>query len=302
VKRVLKILGIILGVLLVVIVILAIVVFFLSNSALNKTVEIEVASVEIPEGDDDALARGEYLAQSIGLCTECHGPTLAGDNVFDEQPFGAVDAPNLTSGEGGTGDFVGEDFVRAIRHGVGPDGKRLLIMPSEFYTNFSEEDLGSIIAYLKSLPPQDNEVSDPGLLIMRAFLVLAEDDFFEYEKIDHEAPLPDAVEEGITEEYGAYLASIGCAICHGDNFSGRNFEQEAGFIAPNLTPGGRVADYTLDDFMVVFREGVTLDGKVIDEEEEMPWASLGNMTDDDLEAIFTFLQSLPPLEDEEEAE
>jgi mono/diheme cytochrome c family protein len=167
-KRLLKILGAILGALLVVIVVLAIAVFFLSNSELNKTVEVEIASVEIPEPDDDVLARGEYLTRSVGLCVECHGPTLAGDNLIDEPIFAVVNAPNLTPGEGGTGNFTDEDFVRAIRHGVGPDGTRLLIMPSEIFVRFSEEDLGAIIAYLRSLPPQDNDLDDVSAVIARA--------------------------------------------------------------------------------------------------------------------------------------
>ena len=214
--------------------------------------------------------------------------------------MGSLYAPNLTSGEGGTGDFTDEDFVRAIRHGVGPDGKRLAIMPSEFYTGFSEEDLGAIIAYLKSLPPQDNEVGDPNLRLGRAFVVIGADDVFEYEKIDHDAPLPDAVEEGITPEYGEYLASIICTACHGDSLSGGTLPL-GGPSAPNITPGGLLADYSLDDFFAVFREGMTKDGRKIDDEESMPWSDLGGMTDDDLEAIYVFLQSLPALEDEQEA-
>jgi len=298
-KRVLKYIGIFLGVVLAVIVVLAIIVFFLSNSELNKTVEVEAASVEIPEPDDDILARGEYLARHVALCVECHGPTLAGDAMIDEPPFGTLNAPNLTSGEGGTADFTDEDFVRAIRHGVGPDGKRLIIMPSKQFGNISEEDLGAIIAYLHSLPPQDNDIGDSSLMIFRAFIVMAADDFFEYEKIDHEAALPEAVEADVTAEYGEYLANITCSGCHGESFSGYAFPG-GGSTTPNLTPGGPLADYTLEDFRAVFAEGIALDGREIDD-EEMPWAAIGGMTEDDIEAIFVFLQSLEPLEDLEEA-
>jgi hypothetical protein len=67
-----------------------------------------------------------------------------------------------------------------------------------------------------------------------------------------------------------------------------------------LTPGGPLADYTLDDFLTVFSEGTAMDGREIDD-EDMPWAAFGGMTDDDLESIFTFLQSLDALEDKAEA-
>jgi len=298
-KRVLKILGIILGVLVVVIVVLAIIIFFLSNSQLNKKVEVQAESIEIPEPTDEVLARGEYLTHYVGVCIECHGPTLAGDNMIDVPIFAVVNAPNLTPGQGGTGNFTDEDFVRAIRHGVGPDGKRLLIMPSSDFANFSEEDLGAVIAYLKSLPPQDHVVDGNSYIIGRALMVMSPSDFFEYENIDHTAPFPPAVEEGVTAEYGGYLASIACAGCHGTNYSGRSFPG-GGETSANLTPAGPLADYTFDDFLKVFHEGVALDGREIDT-DNMPWATFGSMTDDDLEAIFTFLQTLPPQEDKQEA-
>jgi mono/diheme cytochrome c family protein len=296
-RRILKYLGIFLGIVLAVIVVLAIVVFFISNSELNKTVEVEIASVEIPEPDDDVLARGEYLARHVGVCMECHGPTLAGSNLIDVPIFAVVNPPNLTSGEGGTADFTDEDFVRAIRHGVGPDGKRLLIMPSSDYARFSEEDLGAVIAYVQSLPPQDTEVGGHSLVIARAMLAMAPSDFLEYENIDHSAPLPPAIEEGVTAEYGEYLAGIACAGCHGESYSGKSIPG-AGITSVNLTPGGPLADYTLDDFRTVFSEGIAMDGREISD-DDMPWAAFGGMTEDDLEAVFIFLQSLDALEDEE---
>ena len=67
-------------------------------------------------------------------------------------------ASNLTSGLGGKGrEYTDIDFVRAIRHGIGKDRKSLVIMPSQYFNKFSDEDVGAIVAYLKSLPPVDNE-------------------------------------------------------------------------------------------------------------------------------------------------
>ena len=72
---------------------------------------------------------------------------------IDDPALGRVIAPNLTRGRGGVGaTFSDADFVRAIRHGVDPSGRPLLIMPADDYTHFSDADLGMIIAYVRSLP------------------------------------------------------------------------------------------------------------------------------------------------------
>ena len=89
----------------------------------------------------------------------CHGDNLAGDTLVDDFAFARIAASNLTSGRGGIGGTYSDiDYVRAIRHGVGNDGKGLPIMPSEAFNKFSDHDLGAMIAYLKTLPPVDNEV------------------------------------------------------------------------------------------------------------------------------------------------
>src|SRR6185295_1565123 len=83
----------------------------------------------------------------------CHGPTLGGKVFVDDPALGRVIAPNLTRGRGGVGaTFSDADFVRAIRHGVDPSGRQLLIMPSDDYNEFSDADLGAIVAYVRSLP------------------------------------------------------------------------------------------------------------------------------------------------------
>ena len=65
----------------------------------------------------------------------------------------SIPTPNLTSGAGGVGATnTDEDWVRAIRHGVGHDGRALWVMPSLSFSRLSDEDLGALIAYLESRP------------------------------------------------------------------------------------------------------------------------------------------------------
>ena len=112
----------------------------------------------MPSGPE-AIERGRHYVESIGLCSACHGDNLAGDILEEDALFGTLAAPNLTSGLGGIGRvYTDIDYVRTIRHGVKPDGTSVVIMPSQYFNGIGDDDLGALIAYLKSLSPIDNEV------------------------------------------------------------------------------------------------------------------------------------------------
>jgi mono/diheme cytochrome c family protein len=208
-------------------------------------------------------------------------------------------ASNLTGGLGGAGDeYTDADWVRAIRYGVGPDGKPLLFMPSGEFWYLSDYDLGAVIAFVKSQPAVDNEL--PGnqvALVLRAFYLLTGGiPLLAPELIDLEAPRPAAPEPGVTEEYGRYLA-VSCVGCHGEGFSGGPIPGAPPDWPPamNLTPGGELAGWTEAQFIQVMRTGVTPSGHAI-ENEYMPWKTIAKMTDNELKALFLFLQSLPARE------
>ncbi len=157
--KVLKWVGIVLGGLVGLVVVAFLIVVFMSAGRLNKSYDIQLATIAVPTGNEEAVERGRHLTVVTGICTECHGENFQGDIIADDALCCRVVASNLTAGKGGIGgSYSDSDFVRAIRHGVGPDGKPLLIMPSNFFNNYNDDDLGAIIAYLKSLPPVDSEL------------------------------------------------------------------------------------------------------------------------------------------------
>ena len=295
--RILRILGIIVGVLVMLLVIAVIAVIFLSNSALNEEFDVTAENITIPD-DAGTIARGDYLVHNVAACIECHGDNLEGDAAWiDDGVLGKIGTPNLTSGEGGVGaEYTDVDWVRSIRHGVNPDGQGLLIMPSIDYHKFTEADLASVIAYIKSLEPVNNDSHDISLTGGRLFLLLARDDFVTARKIDHSEAFAEPIERGATAEYGAYLASIACQGCHGEDYNGLSFPG-GGTPAANLTPGGKLADYSEADFFEVLRTGVTPEDRTLDP-DEMPWTVFAGMEEDDMRAIFLFLQSLPAMEDQ----
>ena len=100
---------------------------------------------------------GKRIFQYRG-CEACHGEDLEGLVYMDNPALGKVITPNLTTGPGGIGDErTDEDLVRAIQHGLRPDGTPLLFMPSTEFYYLSDADLGRVLAYIRSMPPVDNE-------------------------------------------------------------------------------------------------------------------------------------------------
>jgi mono/diheme cytochrome c family protein len=189
--------------------------------------------------------------------------------------------------------------ARAIRHGVSHDGRGLALMPSGIFYYLSDEDLGALIAYLKSLPPMDNELPKSELgPLGRVMLALGqlppEVTVPDVHVIDHYAPRPVPPEPGVTVEYGEYLANS-CTLCHGANLNGQTIREGPNvYVALNLTPGGEVGCWSEEQFIATMRTGVTPGGHPL--KDFMPWKYFGQMTDDEIKAVWLYLQSLPALE------
>lgn len=223
--------------------------------------------------DANAVARGKHIA-AIWSCTKCHGANLGGylmtkdpiDGTFPT--LGAIPAPNLTSGKGGVGrTYSDADWVRAIRHGVKPDGRGEIFMYD--YSALDDRDLGDLIAYLKQSTPVDSEYREknygpliPVVLGLGIFSQAAE-------QIDHRAPRAADPAPGATKEYGKYISAL-CGDCHGR------------LVAP--LHGG----WSRTDFMRLVRTGVLPNGTRLG--QAMPPNLYGEMTDTELEALWLYLQ------------
>ena len=269
--KILKWVGITLGGLIGVIIIAAVVLYFIGSSKINKTYDVEVVAVTVPT-DDQAIERGRHFVEAVALCQECHGQDLSGEDKLEEDTlFGTYSPRNLTPGRGGIGGtFSDIDYVRAIRHGIGKDGKALVIMPAEFFNKISDSDLGAIIAFLKNLPPVDNEVPETSLGPLGRIFTVLESSLLPTTLIDHDAPRPAEPQPGVTVEYGRYM-TIMCSLCHGDALSGGSVpgDEPDAPPAPNLTPGGGLARWSEADFINTLRTGNTPDGRSLDS-ENMP--------------------------------
>lgn len=295
-KQAFKWIAVALGCLVLVIGVTATVLYSIGRARLNQTYEITVAAA-YTSNNAETLARGEHLVEAVVACGECHGEGFRGQAFFNEPAIGTVVSANLTGGEGGIArEYSDDDWIRAIRHGIDPAGRPLLVMPAQHFQNMSAADLGAIIAYLKTVPPVDHVPPATKLTPLTYILVALGqfDDNIPAEYIDHEAPLPQAPVEDATLAYGEYLVGIApCRDCHGTELTGG----QAGPgepIGPNLTPSGELGGWSEADFFQLIRTGRTPSGRQIN--DFMPWRFYSQMTDTELAAIWLYLQSLEPLQ------
>jgi cytochrome c553 len=289
------VLGSLIGLLLLVLIALYVIGTVKWNRIRGRVYDVPTETITIPT-DPTSIARGEHIA-TIRICGYCHTETLSGQS--DSVPGLVTFAfPNLTPGLGGIGDTnTDEDWVRAIRHGVGHDGRGLILMPSRILYELSDEDLVDLIAYLKSLPPVDNELPSTklgplGRVMMALGQLPADATTPAVTVIDHYGRRPIMPEPGVTVEYGKYLA-LSCTLCHGTNLNGQLIRTDAEYLAPNLTPGGELHYWSEEGFMRTLQTGVTPSGHQL--KDAMPWKYFGQMTDDELKAVWMYLQSLPAL-------
>ena len=155
-RKTLKWTGIVVGSLLGVLLLGILGLYAAGQMRLNKVYEVPFRTVALPE-DAESLAEGKRIFQYRG-CEACHGEDLEGLVYMDNPALGKVITPNLTTGPGGIGDErTDEDLVRAIQHGIRPDGTPLLFMPSTEFYYLSDADLGRVLAYIRSMPPVDND-------------------------------------------------------------------------------------------------------------------------------------------------
>ncbi|CAM3787835.1 c-type cytochrome [Roseateles saccharophilus] len=260
----------------------------------ERRIDVRAEAIALPT-EAAALERGRYLFSSRG-CAECHGADGAGRKVIDGGGM-LVIAPHIGPGPGAvTANYRVEDWVRAIRHGVKPDGRPLLIMPSEDYNRLTDADVGALVAYAKQLPAMSHGetalIRFPPPVRVLYGLGLIQD---AAAKIDHSLPPAAPVPEGPTAEHGRYVAQM-CMGCHGPGYSGGKIPGGPPDwpAAANLTPGSdsvmmeRYA--SVDAFMAMMKSGRRPSGEAI---PVMPFPSLSQLNEVDLRGLHAFLKTLP---------
>ena len=266
----------------------------LADTRMQRKVEVAVQPVAL-RTDAQSLQRGKYLFASRG-CVDCHGADGGGRVFVDDGKGLRIKGPNISTGAGSVvAQYQPQDWVRTVRHGVAPSGRPLMVMPSEDYNRFTDDDLAALVAYVKSLPPANGgpaEVSLPLVpRVLYGFGAIPD----AASKIDHGKPPQQPVPEGVTLEHGAYVANM-CLGCHGPQLTGGRIPGGPPDwpAAANLRPGQGtgMAQYPhAQDLMKLFKTGKRPDGSQV---KVMPFESLREMSETDVRALHLYLQSLKP--------
>ena len=286
-KRVLKWIGIGLGGLLGIVILAYAVIWALSASRLNRTYEVMADfSLNVPD-DPESVAEGGRLFTI--MCQSCHGEDLAGQTESDLM-FGQIFIANLTNGSGGIGrTHSDEDIARSVWYGVKPDGSPTVLMPPELSPAINMADMENLIAYIRSVPPVDTDYPEmrPGPM-MRVMHATDQFPLVTAERTDMDTPPPAATAPDEVLAYGAQRAAF-CTACHGTDFTGIEM-----MGSPNITPHETaVGNWTEEEFSRAIREGVRPDGTEIS--ADMPWETMSYYSDEEVHAIWTYLQTVEPV-------
>jgi mono/diheme cytochrome c family protein len=265
----------------------------MGDRKLARHVDVAVAPVAL-RSDAASIERGGYLFRSRG-CGDCHGMDGAGAVVVDDGAL-HVRSPDITPAPTGVvAGYAPVDWVRTIRHGVKPDGRPVMIMPSEEYNRLVDADLAAIVAYVRQLAPATGARAEVRLPMPVKALYAAGVVRDASEKIDHSLAPAQPVPEGITTAHGAYVAN-GCIGCHGARLTGGKIAgappdwPPAARLAPG--PGSALDRYpSAEPFMAMLKTGKRPDGSSVS--KVMPFVSLKEMNEVDVRALYLHLRSLP---------
>ncbi len=287
-KKVAKWVLLTVGGLLCIVLVFYVVIYFKTESTINKTYQVKTQPISIPN-DSASYMRGKKIATNRG-CMGCHGIELAGGEAFfdEHNPLGVLYASNITSGNGGI-QYADSDWIKVLRHGVHKENKSVWLMPSQDLYQISNQDMKDLLCYVKSFPPVDNVVPAKSIKPLgRVLLFLDKIPFLSAEMINHNAVIADSVPAVASAEYGHYLATT-CQGCHGSKLTGAPSHEPGAIAPPNITATGEVGKWTVNNFMGVFHNGTTPQGRKLD--KGMPWDKF-SYSDTDLKGIYLYLQSL----------
>jgi len=273
------------------------------------------------EATPQRLERGKYLVSSVTPCLDCHstrdfskfsGPVIptsigSGGEKFDHN-FGAPGeyyAPNITPYH--LKDWTDGEIFRAITTGVSKDGHPLFpIMPYQHFGKMDQEDIYSIIAYIRTLPPKETQPMASRSDFPMNFIV---------HTIPQKADLKPMPSPDNQIAYGEYLVNAAaCSECHtrrekgdpvpgmdlagGDEFNFPDYTITSANITPDKETG--IGNWTKEQFVAKFKtytdsayKPVTLAKGEL--QTVMPLTRYGNMKTSDIEAIYAYLRTVKPV-------
>ena len=252
------------------------IVYLLSERLLRRTYAVPRVELVVPS-DSQSVAEGHRLARVRGCSGGCHGADVEGGVFIDNLLLARLVAPNLTAA---VRRYSNADLERIIRRGVRPDGLSVIGMPSEMFTGLSDEDLGDILAYLRSVPPQSGPAPARrvGPLARLGFVA---GKLRPAAELARRASVLTAIwpRDGDSTARGAYLARTSCTECHGLDLRG-------GDPAPDLRIA---AGYSFEAFSGLMRRGQALGNRELSLMSSVARKRFSNLTDQELRELYAYL-------------
>jgi cytochrome c553 len=262
-------------------------IYLATEPLIRKIHEVPGRSIQIPT-DPGSIAEGKRLATIRGCFDGCHGPGIEGGEFLDIPWITRLVAPNLTQIAASHTDA---ELEKVIRHGVRKNGKSVWGMPSSMFYHLSDEDLGRIIAFLRSVPVSEGPETEVWigplwrLELARWRLGMLDDLYLPLaEEIGRDAPWIKRDIEPAERNRGRYLAVTVCSECHGMRLRG-----DVEGSTPNLAI---VAAYSEVDFFRLMRTATPLGGRQLGLMGMVARKRFAHLTDDEIRALYSYLHAM----------
>lgn len=237
-----------------------------------------------------ALADAPRQARLLG-CISCHGTGLRGNEVFDAPEVGTITAPNLPRLLRNRTD---QQIAAAIRQGVRPDGRALLVMPSALFSRLSPEEVSALIYWMRGLPVEGDAGEPFRLTLLGRFMVLNGDMPRQPELVPrYQRQMP--ADTGPEYALGRRIAALTCAECHAPDLSGgerphADFNTSLGEGVPATPDLIIAAAYDRPAFMRLLRTGAPPDGRDLGMMSSVARKDFRYFTDAEIAALHAYLR------------
>lgn len=249
-------------------------VYLASQAILDKRYPVPVATFHAPR-TAEAVARGDRITLIAG-CKGCHGDGLEGELFGHAPPDTAIYARNLRRLALVYSDG---DFEHAIRHAVKPDGRGVIVMPSDAYTELDDSEIGAIIAYIRSLPVAAPDTPPPSIGLKTRLATLRGEGDIKPDILYFPEDQP-ALDLGPRFAKGKHIAATVCAECHGTDLKGYPG------AAPDLV---LVASYERADFFKLMRTGKGAGDREVGFMSRTARYRFKHFRDDEIDALYDYL-------------
>jgi cytochrome c553 len=252
------------------------IVYLLSERVLRRTYSEPRVGIPVPN-DSQSVLEGHRLALIRGCSGGCHGVNIEGGVFIDNLLLARLVAPNLTAA---ARRYSNADLARIIRRGVRPDGLSVIGMPSEMFSGLTDEDLGEILAYVRSVPPRPGPAPERRLgPVARIAFVAGQ--LRPAAELVRRATLLTGIwpEDGDSNARGAYLARTSCTECHGLDLRGSD-------PAPDLRIAG---GYSFEAFRGLMQTGKALGNRELPLMSSVARGRFSHFSDQELRELYAFL-------------